>query len=149
VPLSVGMLGLEFVLSVGKQIPVANVSLQSSGQGGDCRENETIRTTRALQTEIQKPSLSTFMSEEHKIVQTDCWTSQKHFGSWNSSSGTYQQGPYQVDGDQDAPVPTLCEIEQCSQGCEPDNEGNQLLSSSASSSVVSMSSALLLAESSS
>jgi hypothetical protein len=36
---------------------------------------------RALQTEIQKHNLSTFMSDKHKIVQTGCSTCQKHFGT--------------------------------------------------------------------
>jgi hypothetical protein len=36
---------------------------------------------RALQTEIQKHNLSTFMSKEHKIVQTGCSICQKHFGT--------------------------------------------------------------------
>ncbi len=36
---------------------------------------------RALQTEIQKHNLSTFMSEKHKIVQTGRSTCQKHFGT--------------------------------------------------------------------
>jgi hypothetical protein len=36
---------------------------------------------RELQTEIQRHNLSTFMSAEHKIVQTGCSTCQKHFGT--------------------------------------------------------------------
>jgi hypothetical protein len=36
---------------------------------------------RALQTEIQKHNLSTFMSKEHKIVETGCSFCQKHFGT--------------------------------------------------------------------
>jgi hypothetical protein len=36
---------------------------------------------RALQTEIQKHNLDTFMSEKYKIVQTGCSTCQKHFGT--------------------------------------------------------------------
>jgi hypothetical protein len=36
---------------------------------------------RALQTEIQKHNLSTFMSTKHKIVQTGCSSCQKHFGT--------------------------------------------------------------------
>jgi hypothetical protein len=36
---------------------------------------------RALQTEIQKHSLSTFMSAQHKIVQTGCPACEKHFGT--------------------------------------------------------------------
>ena len=36
---------------------------------------------RALQTEIQKHSLSTFMNPEHKIVETGCPACQKHFGT--------------------------------------------------------------------
>jgi hypothetical protein len=35
---------------------------------------------RELQTEIQRHDLSTFMSTEHKIVQTGCSACQKHFG---------------------------------------------------------------------
>jgi hypothetical protein len=35
----------------------------------------------ALQNEIQRHNLSTFMSPEHKIVQTGCSTCQKHFGT--------------------------------------------------------------------
>jgi hypothetical protein len=35
----------------------------------------------ALQTEIHKHNRSTFMSAEHKIVQTGCSTCQKHFGT--------------------------------------------------------------------
>jgi hypothetical protein len=36
---------------------------------------------RALQTEIQRHNLSTFMSDKHKIVQTGCSICQKHFGT--------------------------------------------------------------------
>jgi hypothetical protein len=36
---------------------------------------------RALQSEIQKHNLSTYMSAQHKIVQTGCSTCQKHFGT--------------------------------------------------------------------
>jgi hypothetical protein len=36
---------------------------------------------RALHTEIQKHNLSTFLSEQHKIVQTGCSVCQKHFGT--------------------------------------------------------------------
>ena len=36
---------------------------------------------RALQSEIAKHALSTFMNPEHKIVQTGCATCQKHFGT--------------------------------------------------------------------
>jgi hypothetical protein len=36
---------------------------------------------RALQTEIQKHNLDTFMSEKHKIVHTGCSACQKHFGT--------------------------------------------------------------------
>jgi hypothetical protein len=35
----------------------------------------------ALQNEIQRYNLSTFMSPEHKIVQTCCPVCQKHFGT--------------------------------------------------------------------
>ena len=35
----------------------------------------------ALQSEIQKHNLSTFMSDRHKIVQTGCSICQKHFGT--------------------------------------------------------------------
>jgi hypothetical protein len=35
----------------------------------------------ALQTEIQRHTLSTFMSKEYKIVQTGCSTCQMHFGT--------------------------------------------------------------------
>jgi hypothetical protein len=35
----------------------------------------------ALQTEIQRHSLSTFMNPEHKIVETGCPACQKHFGT--------------------------------------------------------------------
>jgi hypothetical protein len=35
----------------------------------------------ALQNEIQRHNLSTFMSAEHKIVQTGCSPCQKHFGT--------------------------------------------------------------------
>jgi hypothetical protein len=35
----------------------------------------------AIQNEIQRHNLSTFMSEKHKIVQTGCSTCQKHFGT--------------------------------------------------------------------
>ncbi|MEY2396655.1 MAG: hypothetical protein QOF94_3000 [Acidobacteriaceae bacterium] len=34
---------------------------------------------RAIQNEIQRHNLSTFMSKEHKIVQTGCSACQKHF----------------------------------------------------------------------
>ena len=36
---------------------------------------------RALQTEIQKHDLSTFMNKEHKIVETGCTFCRKHFGT--------------------------------------------------------------------
>jgi hypothetical protein len=36
---------------------------------------------RAVQNEIQRHNLDTFMSPEHKIVQTGCSTCQKHFGT--------------------------------------------------------------------
>jgi hypothetical protein len=36
---------------------------------------------KALREEIQRHDLSTFMSAEHKIVQTGCSTCQKHFGT--------------------------------------------------------------------
>lgn len=36
---------------------------------------------RAVQTEIQKHSLSTFMNAEHKIVETGCPACQKDFGT--------------------------------------------------------------------
>jgi hypothetical protein len=36
---------------------------------------------RAIQNEIQRHNLDTFMSQEHKIVQTGCSTCQKHFGT--------------------------------------------------------------------
>jgi hypothetical protein len=35
----------------------------------------------ALQNEIQRHNLDTFMSLEQKIVQTGCSTCQKHFGT--------------------------------------------------------------------
>jgi hypothetical protein len=36
---------------------------------------------RALQTEIQRHNLSTFMSDKHKIIQTGCSICRKHFGT--------------------------------------------------------------------
>jgi hypothetical protein len=36
---------------------------------------------RALQTEIGKHNLSTFMHEQHKVVITDCDFCRKHFGT--------------------------------------------------------------------
>jgi hypothetical protein len=36
---------------------------------------------RALQTEIQRHRLSTFMSAQHKIVKTGCPACEKHFGT--------------------------------------------------------------------
>jgi hypothetical protein len=36
---------------------------------------------RALQTEIQKHNLSTFMDEKDKIVITGCTLCRKHFGT--------------------------------------------------------------------
>jgi hypothetical protein len=35
----------------------------------------------ALQNEIQRHTLSTFMSAEHKIVQTGCSICERHFGT--------------------------------------------------------------------
>ena len=35
----------------------------------------------AIQEEVQRHNLSTFMSAEHKIVETGCSTCQKHFGT--------------------------------------------------------------------
>jgi hypothetical protein len=36
---------------------------------------------RAIQNEIQRHNLDTFMSKEHNIVETGCSTCQKHFGT--------------------------------------------------------------------
>jgi hypothetical protein len=36
---------------------------------------------RAIQNEIQRHNLSTFMSKEHKIVQTGCSLCERHFGT--------------------------------------------------------------------
>ena len=36
---------------------------------------------RAIREEIQRHNLDTFMSAQHKIVQTGCSTCQKHFGT--------------------------------------------------------------------
>lgn len=36
---------------------------------------------RALQTEIQRHNLDTYMTKEHKVVETGCSTCQKHFGT--------------------------------------------------------------------
>jgi hypothetical protein len=36
---------------------------------------------RAIQSEIQRHNLSTFMSKEHKIVQTGCALCERHFGT--------------------------------------------------------------------
>lgn len=36
---------------------------------------------KAIREEIQRHNLDTFMSAEHKIVQTGCSTCQKHFGT--------------------------------------------------------------------
>jgi hypothetical protein len=36
---------------------------------------------KALREEIQRHNLDTFMSQEHKIVQTSCSICQKHFGT--------------------------------------------------------------------
>ena len=36
---------------------------------------------RALQTEIQKHDLSTFMNEQHKVVESGCPACRKHFGT--------------------------------------------------------------------
>jgi hypothetical protein len=36
---------------------------------------------KALQTEIARHSLGTFMSEEHHVVQTGCPACHKHFGT--------------------------------------------------------------------
>ena len=36
---------------------------------------------RAIREEIQRHNLDTFMSAEHKIVQTGCSTCKKHFGT--------------------------------------------------------------------
>jgi hypothetical protein len=36
---------------------------------------------KAIQNEIQRHNLDTFMSPEHKIVETGCSTCQKHFGT--------------------------------------------------------------------
>jgi hypothetical protein len=35
----------------------------------------------ALENEIQRHNLSTFMSKEHKIVQTGCSLCERHFGT--------------------------------------------------------------------
>jgi hypothetical protein len=35
----------------------------------------------AIQNEIQRHNLSTFMSKEHKIVQTGCSLCERHFGT--------------------------------------------------------------------
>lgn len=36
---------------------------------------------RALQTEIQKHDLSTFMHQQHRVVMTGCSFCRKHFGT--------------------------------------------------------------------
>ena len=36
---------------------------------------------KAIQNEIQRHNLDTFMNAEHKIVETGCSTCQKHFGT--------------------------------------------------------------------
>ena len=36
---------------------------------------------KAIQDEIQRHNLSTFMSKEHKIVQTGCSLCERHFGT--------------------------------------------------------------------
>ena len=52
-----------------------------SGESGHCEVVTKSELLSALQTEIQRHNLSTFMSVEHKIVQTGCSTCQKHFGT--------------------------------------------------------------------
>jgi hypothetical protein len=47
---------------------------------------------RALQTEIQKHDLSTFMSEKHKIVQTGRSICQKHFGTVETVQAAHHRG---------------------------------------------------------
>jgi len=45
---------------------------------------EVVKTSQLLKTiqnEIQRHNLDTFMSQQHKIVQTGCSTCQKHFGT--------------------------------------------------------------------
>jgi hypothetical protein len=42
------------------------------------RKSQLLKT---IQDEIQRHNHSTFMSKEHKIVQTGCSACQKHFGT--------------------------------------------------------------------
>jgi len=42
---------------------------------------------KAIREEIQRHNLDTFMSAEHKIVQTGCSTCQKHFGTIEQFKG--------------------------------------------------------------
>jgi hypothetical protein len=44
---------------------------------------------KVLRDEIQRHNLDTFMSREHKIVQTGRSTCQKHFGTVGSSNFTF------------------------------------------------------------
>jgi hypothetical protein len=43
--------------------------------------HEKSELLKALREETQRHNLDTFMSAEHKIVQTGCSTCQKHFGT--------------------------------------------------------------------
>jgi len=46
-----------------------------------CEVVKKSQLLKAIQNEIQRHNLDTFMSEEHKIVQTGCSICQKHFGT--------------------------------------------------------------------
>ena len=63
---------------VGDRRREVDVAALVKGYDEGMKKSELLR---ALQTEIQKHNLSTYMSKEHKIVQTGCSTCQKHFGT--------------------------------------------------------------------
>jgi hypothetical protein len=46
--------------------------------GVDLKKSEL---SKAIQQEILRHNLDTFMNAEHKIVETGCSTCQKHFGT--------------------------------------------------------------------
>jgi hypothetical protein len=46
-----------------------------------CEVVKKSQLLKAIQDEIQRHNLSTFMSAEHKIVQTGCSACQKHCGT--------------------------------------------------------------------
>jgi hypothetical protein len=65
-------------------MPVTPESLNIIARGKRLKRYVAMKKSellRALQTEIQKHNLSTFMHEQHRVVMTGCSFCRKHFGT--------------------------------------------------------------------